>query len=109
MGKIELDKFDFFVLLGKLDLSKGWGFKYVKSGNDPMSSRYWVKHTASYEFYLVNNSGDEHLLVYKDHQRSHEEVELLLVKKYTRWAKDFKSGKTSLADIFLKKYKTKVT
>lgn len=105
--KIEMDKFDFFVLLGKLDLSKAWGFKYVKCGNDPMTSRYWVKHSASYEFYLTGDNGEEYILVCKNHCRTHDEVESALLKKYKRWANEFKEGKTTLADIFLKKYGSK--
>lgn len=103
---MEISKFDFFVLLSKIDQTKGWGFKYDKTGNDPMTSRYWVKHTASYDFYLISNDGECHELVSKTHQRTHEEVENLLVKKFTHWVTQFKKGKT-FTDVFLQTIKKK--
>jgi len=106
MKNTEMDKFDFFVLLNSIDKELGWSFKYVSNMNDPMSSVNWVKHTADYEFYLVSSTGIEHLLVYKSHQRSHEEVEAQLTKRYMNWFKDFKKGVT-LADLWLKKYSKK--
>ena len=96
----EVSKYDFFCLLKTIDKSLGWYFKYEKTGNDPMSSRYWVNKTATYEFYLVSSTGIHHMLVYKTHQRSHEEVEEQITKKYMHWFKQFKNGKTT-TDVFL--------
>jgi len=102
----EISKFDFFVLLGEIDKELGWSFKYYSGGNDPMSSVNWVNRTATYEFYLVSSTGIEHMLVYKTHQRSHEEVEAQLTKKYMGWFKQFKNGKT-IADVFLDSIKSR--
>lgn len=99
----EMNKFDFFVLLNSIDKEIGWSFKYVGNMNDPMNSINWVKRTADYEFYLVSSTRIEHLLVYKSHQRSHEEVEAKLTKRYMKWFKDFKKGVT-LTDLWLKTY-----
>lgn len=102
----EISKYDFFSLLATLDKSLGWYFKYEKTGNDPMSSRYWVNHTVTYEFYLVSSTGIQHMLVYKTHQRTHEEVEEQLMKKFNHWFKQFKNGKTA-TDVFLESLKRK--
>jgi GH15 family glucan-1,4-alpha-glucosidase len=101
----ELSKIDFFRLLNDLKNSKSLGFNYIGNMNDPMTSRYWVKRTASYEFYLIAD-GKEHVLVSRTHQRSHDEVREQLIKRYTKWYNDWKKGIT-VTDLVLKKYSKK--
>ncbi len=82
MNWFETSKFDFIrIVKGANDIR----FFYYANGNDPCNPCGTVKKQATYEFYVVVD-GMQHLLVYKNHRRSHDEVEEELLKKYNRWA-----------------------
>jgi hypothetical protein len=61
-------------------------FHYNPYGNDPCNPCGTVKKQATYEFYSIID-GVVTLIVWKNHRRTHDEVEEELVKKYGYWAK----------------------
>lgn len=61
-------------------------FHYISNGNDPCNPCGTVKKQATYEFYSIID-GEIKMIVWKNHRRTHEEVEEQLLKKYGYWAK----------------------
>lgn len=60
-------------------------FIYEDKGNDEWNPCGTMKRQATYEMYAVVDNV-LHLIAYKDHRRSHDEVESELRKRYSKWA-----------------------
>ncbi|WP_061085209.1 hypothetical protein [Chryseobacterium indologenes] len=63
-------------------------FEYVRDGDDEFNPCGTVKKQATYELYGIFKT-KKVMLVYKDHRRTHDEVEEEIIKKYESWRRQF--------------------
>ena len=61
-------------------------FEYVRNGNDEWNGNRYQRKMATYEFYVITPKGRS-MIVYRQHNRTHDEVEDELRKQYGYWVK----------------------
>lgn len=79
----QMDNFDFSRLVKSAEIIY---LKYERNGNDEWNPCGTMRKEATYEFYVFVD-GVIHMLVYKNHRRTHDEVKEQLIKRYSYWAK----------------------
>ncbi|OJV51635.1 MAG: hypothetical protein BGO31_00075 [Bacteroidetes bacterium 43-16] len=86
LDRIEYTKYQIWSLIIKSG-AKGIEdieFSYRRDGNDEYTKHGKQRRMATLEFYLHTPAGRT-LIVYKEHKRTHDEVENELEKRYKRW------------------------